>query len=108
MRYLPTLTVLLTDIGTTYHILQVQRHPKMAPTSPRGGGSLLEKQFVTWAAGATAALAIGYVVLGNYLPALPWSSKMDKDAVPGLYNRYGNDCFANCIIQVPKVLKKRH
>jgi ubiquitin C-terminal hydrolase len=24
---------------------------------------------------------------------------MEKDAVPGLYNRYGNDCFANCVIQ---------
>jgi hypothetical protein len=65
-----------------------------------GGGRLIERQIVTWAAGVTAAAALGYVFLGNYLPALPWSRKMDKDVVPGLYNRYGNDCFANCIIQV--------
>lgn len=24
---------------------------------------------------------------------------MEKDAIPGLYNNYGNDCFANCVIQ---------
>ena len=69
----------------------------MAPTVRSGA----ERQIVTWAAGLTAAAAIGYVVLGNYLPSLPWSRKIDKDVVPGLYNRYGNDCFANCIIQVP-------
>jgi hypothetical protein len=62
-----------------------------------GGG---ERQLATWVAGITAATAIGYVVLGSYLPAFKWSRKMDKDVVPGLYNRYGNDCFANCVIQV--------
>ena len=76
----------------------------MGPTSQLrsgtiGGGVPLERQIVTWAAGVTAALAIGYVILGNYLPSFPWSRKMDKDVVPGLYNRYGNDCFANCIVQ---------
>lgn len=66
----------------------------MAPS-----GTVVEKQLVTWAAGVTAAAAIGYVVLGNYLPSFKWSKKMDE-TVPGLYNRYGNDCFANCVIQV--------
>jgi hypothetical protein len=62
-----------------------------------GGG---DRQVATWIAGITAAAAIGYVVLGSYLPSFKWTRKMDKDAVPGLYNRYGNDCFANCVIQV--------
>jgi len=66
----------------------------MAPS-----GTVVEKQLVTWAAGVTAAAAIGYVVLGNYLPSFRWSRKLDE-TVPGLYNRYGNDCFANCVIQV--------
>lgn len=55
---------------------------------------------MTWAAGITAAAAIGYVVLGSYFPSFGWTRKMDKDVVAGLYNRYGNDCFANCVIQV--------
>ena len=70
------------------------RDSTMAPS-----GTVAEKQLVTWAAGATAAAAIGYVLLGNYLPSFKWSKKMDE-TVPGLYNRYGNDCFANCVIQV--------
>lgn len=73
----------------------------MAPSHQvPGGGSIIERQLVTWAAGITAVAAIGYVVLGNYFPSFGWSKKMDKDIVPGLYNRYGNDCFANCIVQV--------
>jgi len=59
-----------------------------------------ERQILTWAAGVTAAAALGYVVFGNQLPSFGWNKKMDKDIVPGLYNRYGNDCFANCVIQV--------
>jgi hypothetical protein len=70
----------------------------MTPSQPPSGG-IFERQVVTWAAGLTAAVAIGYVILGNYLPTFRWSKKMEKDAVPGLYNRYGNDCFANCVIQ---------
>jgi hypothetical protein len=66
----------------------------MAPS-----GTVLEKQLVIWAAGVTAAAALGYVVLGSYLPSFTWNRKMDE-TVPGLYNRYGNDCFANCVIQV--------
>jgi len=58
------------------------------------------RHLFTWAAGIAAAAAVGYVVLGNYLPSLPWSNNMDKDVIPGLANRYGNDCFANCVIQV--------
>jgi hypothetical protein len=66
-----------------------------------GGGSIIERQLITWAAGITAAAAIGYVVLGSYFPSFDkWSRKPDKDVVPGLYNRYGNDCFANCVVQV--------
>jgi len=76
----------------------------MAPSAQAasGGGTstFLERQVVTWAAGITAAAAIGYVVLGSYFPSFGWTRKMDKDVVPGLYNRYGNDCFANCVIQV--------
>jgi hypothetical protein len=72
----------------------------MAPSQAPDGGSIIERQLVAWAAGITAAAAIGYVVLGNYLPSFGWSRKVEKDAVPGLYNRYGNDCFANCIVQV--------
>lgn len=66
----------------------------MAPS-----GTVLEKQLVIWAAGVAAAAALGYVVLGSYLPSFTWNKKMDE-TVPGLYNRYGNDCFANCVIQV--------
>jgi hypothetical protein len=66
----------------------------MAPS-----GAVVEKQLVTWAAAVTAAAAIGYVVLGSYLPNFKWSKKIGE-TVPGLYNRYGNDCFANCVIQV--------
>ena len=65
-----------------------------------GGGTFFERQTVTWAAGIIAVAAVGYVFLGHYLPGLGWSKRVDNDAVPGLYNRYGNDCFANCIIQV--------
>jgi len=67
----------------------------MAPPS-----SLEGRQIFTWAAGIAAAAALGYVVLGDYLPGLPWSKSMEKDVIPGLDNRYGNDCFANCVIQV--------
>jgi len=80
----------------------------MAPAAASGAGpsgatvSLLERHIVTWAAGIVAAAAIGYVVLGNYLPSFGWTRKTDKDVVPGLYNRYGNDCFANCVVQVPR------
>jgi len=79
----------------------------MAPEAASGSGptgatlSLLERHIVTWAAGVVAAAAVGYVVLGNYLPSFGWKNKLDKDVVPGLYNRYGNDCFANCVVQVP-------
>ena len=73
---------------------------QMAPTASSGAGNFLQRQGVTWVAGITAAAAIGYVVLGDYIPAFGWSRKMDKDVVPGLYNRYGNDCFANSVIQV--------
>ena len=69
--------------------------PQQAP-----GGTIIERQLVTWAAGIAAAAAVGYVVLGNYFPTFGWSRKMDKDIVPGLHNRYGNDCFANCVVQV--------
>jgi ubiquitin C-terminal hydrolase len=69
----------------------------MAPSS---GLFRDQHQVVTLAAGITAAAALGYVFLGSYLPTFGWTRKMDKDAVPGLYNRYGNDCFANCVIQV--------
>jgi len=73
-----------------------------------GGGNFLERQVVTWAAGITAAAAIGYIVLGSYVPTFGWTSgKIDKDVVPGLYNRYGNDCFANCVIQVSSPFYKR-
>lgn len=76
----------------------------MAPSQVLGGGigrGITERQLVAWAAGIAAAAAIGYVVFGNYFPGFQgWSRKVDKDAVPGLYNRYGNDCFANCVIQV--------
>jgi hypothetical protein len=65
-----------------------------------GGGSIIERQIVTWAAGITAAAAISYVVLGSYFPSFGLSTTKDKDVVPGLYNRYGNDCFANCVVQV--------
>lgn len=58
---------------------------------------VIDRQVVTWVAGVAAALAIGYVFLGNYLPT--FRKKMEKDAIPGLYNNYGNDCFANCVIQ---------
>jgi len=58
------------------------------------------RHFVTWAAGIAAAAAVGYVFLGDYLPQFPWSKETDKDVIPGLDNRYGNDCFANCVIQV--------
>lgn len=61
---------------------------------------LTERQLLTLAAGVAASAALGYVFLGSYLPSFGWSKKMDKDTVPGLYNRYGNDCFANCVIQV--------
>jgi hypothetical protein len=75
-------------------------HPSISPGAG-AGGNILERQVVTWAAGITAAAAIGYVVLGSYFPSFGWTSKKtDKDVVPGLYNRYGNDCFANCVIQV--------
>jgi hypothetical protein len=70
----------------------------MGPSPQAPGGTVIERRLVTWAAGITAAAAIGYVVLGNYLPNFGW--KIDKDVVPGLYNRYGNDCFANCVVQV--------
>jgi len=71
----------------------------MAPS-----GTVLEKQLVIWAAGVAAAAALGYVVLESYLPNFTWNKKMDE-TVPGLYNRYGNDCFANCVIQVrPRLL----
>jgi len=79
----------------------------MAPGTASGSGStgatvsLLERHIVTWTAGIVAAAAVGYVVLGNYLPSFGWKNKLDKDVVPGLYNRYGNDCFANCVVQVP-------
>jgi ubiquitin C-terminal hydrolase len=76
------------------HVVQV-----MAP-SQTPGGTIIERQLVAWAAGITAAAAIGYVVLGNYFPTFGWSRKIDKDVVPGLYNHYGNDCFANCVVQV--------
>ena len=72
----------------------------MAPSQQTPGGTIIERQLVTWAAGITAVAAIGYVVLGNYFPTFGWSRKTDKDVVPGLYNRYGNDCFANCVVQV--------
>jgi hypothetical protein len=76
----------------------------MPPSEALGGyigRTIAERQLVTWAVGISAAAAIGYVVFGNYIPSIPgWSRKLDKDVVPGLYNRYGNDCFANCVIQV--------
>lgn len=72
----------------------------MAPNGAGAGSAILERQIITWAAGLAAAAAIGYVVLGSYLPSFGWSSKMEKDVVPGLYNRYGNDCFANSVVQV--------
>jgi hypothetical protein len=72
----------------------------MPPFQAAGTSAIVERQIVTWAAGIAAAAAIGYVVLGNYLPEFPWKKTTEKDIVPGLYNRYGNDCFANCIIQV--------
>jgi hypothetical protein len=75
----------------------------MAPNAANGAGAgsaILERQIITWAAGLAAAAAIGYVLLGNYLPSFGWKSKMEKDVVPGLYNRYGNDCFANSAVQV--------
>jgi len=71
------------------------------PPSAAAGPAILERHVITWAAGLAAAAAIGYVVLGNYLPSFGWPRKMDKDVVPGLYNRYGNDCFANSVVQVP-------
>jgi hypothetical protein len=75
----------------------------MAPNAANGAGAgsaILERQVITWAAGLAAAAAIGYVVLGSYLLSFGWTSKMEKDVVPGLYNRYGNDCFANSVVQV--------
>ena len=64
------------------------------------GSTIIERQLVAWAAGVTAAAAIGYVVLGSYFPTFEWSRKVDRDVVPGLHNRYGNDCFANSVVQV--------
>ena len=70
------------------------------PSRASRAESHFERQLFIWAAGTITAAAVGYVVLGNYLPSFGWSRKIDKDVIPGLYNRYGNDCFANCVIQV--------
>jgi hypothetical protein len=61
---------------------------------PQASGNFV----VTWAAGIAATFAVGYVLLGSYLPSISWPKR--TESVPGLYNRYGNDCFVNCILQV--------
>jgi ubiquitin C-terminal hydrolase len=63
----------------------------MAPVKPAGD------RIVTWTAGIAALAALAYVFLGT-----PFNKprKLENDRVPGLFNVYGNDCFANCVIQV--------
>jgi ubiquitin C-terminal hydrolase len=46
----------------------------------------------------TSVFTLAYIFLGDYLPRR--HRRRIKDSVPGLENRYGNDCFVNCIVQV--------